>query len=132
MTLKDVQDASGGEFKLTALLSYEGGIRWISLARLGRLAQFYKVPLSELVPGTVGLQRPGKASRTRRPGDLVIDLAVLDRAKGEVAVRLRHFCRLIVEQRGAAPSDGLLRLRRSDRAAIAAAFGVESDKVARR
>lgn len=131
MSPKDVQDASNGEFKPSTLLSYEEGVRWVSLARLSRLAQFHKVPLSEFVPGTIAVRQLSEAGRPRRPDDLVIDLAALDRTKGEVALRPRNFCRLMVNQRGAGPSDGLLHLRRSDQAAVAAVLGVESDQVAR-
>jgi transcriptional regulator with XRE-family HTH domain len=129
MSPKDVQDASNGEFKPSTLLSYEEGVRRVSLARLSRLAQFYKVPVSEFVPGTIAVGQLSGASRPRRPDDLVVDMAALDRTKGERALRLRNFCRLIVNQRGAGPSDGLLHLRRSDQAAVAAALGVESDEV---
>lgn len=130
MPLAEVQQLSEGEFKASVLAAYERGERWISVPRLSRLAHVYKVPLSELLPGTVAVQGRSVADRAPRPGDLVVDTAVLDRANGAEAVRLRQFCRLITNQRGAEPSDGLLRLRRCDLAAIATILGVASDEVA--
>lgn len=131
MTRAAVTRASNGEFKPNTLEYYEEGKRTLSLPRLARLAQFYNVQLSELLPGTIPAQRLGGATGPGRSGDLIVDIAVLDRAKGAVPARLRHFCHLIIYQRGTEPTDGLLRLRRSDQAAVAALLGVTSDEAAR-
>jgi hypothetical protein len=128
MVLADVERASNKEFKASVLAAYERGERWISVPRLGRLAYFYKVSLSELWPGTVTVQCPGEVDQVARPGDLIVDMAVLDRTYGAEAVRLRQFCRLIAKQRGGQPSSGVLRLRRSDQAAVAALLAVTTEE----
>jgi transcriptional regulator with XRE-family HTH domain len=128
MSLADVERASNGEFMGNTLSYYEKGMRGLSLPRLARLAQFYDVHLSELLPGMIPVSSLSEA--LRRPGDLIVDLTALDQTKGTAAARLRHFCHSIIDQRGTEPRDGLLRLRQSDQAAVAALLGVASNEAA--
>lgn len=52
LTLQDVEQRSGGEWKAVVVGSYERGDRAISIAKLSRLADFYRVPLREFLPTT--------------------------------------------------------------------------------
>ena len=96
LSLEDVQAASGGEFKISALGSYERGQRGIGVHRLLRLAEIYEVdpcvllpdsstrtpsvahgdPAAKLSPVGVGPSPPTHTDRRERrdryPGDAVL------------------------------------------------------------
>jgi transcriptional regulator with XRE-family HTH domain len=59
LTLRDVETASGQEFKASVLGAYERGERAISVPRLQRLASFYGVAADRLLPRDGG---PGLAA----------------------------------------------------------------------
>ena len=50
MSLQDVHRTTDGEFKAAVLGDYERGERSLSLPRLKRLAGYYEVPVSQLLP----------------------------------------------------------------------------------
>ena len=50
LSLHDVEAQSEQEFKASVLGAYERGERALSLPRLDRLAQFYRVPVDQLLP----------------------------------------------------------------------------------
>jgi transcriptional regulator with XRE-family HTH domain len=50
MSLQDVHRTTDGEFKAAVLGAYERGERSLSLPRLKRLAGYYEVPVSQLLP----------------------------------------------------------------------------------
>ncbi len=50
MTLTQVEETSGGEFRTSVLGAYERGERGLAVHRLLRLAEFYGVPPAELLP----------------------------------------------------------------------------------
>ena len=50
LSLQDVQRLSEQEFKAAVLGAYERGERSLSLPRLHRLASFFSVPVSQLLP----------------------------------------------------------------------------------
>ena len=50
LSLHDVEERSGKEFKASVLGAYERGERSISVPRLQRLAIFYGVPVDHLLP----------------------------------------------------------------------------------
>lgn len=52
MSLQDVEAKSSQEFKASVLGAYERGERIISVPRLHRLAEFYSVPVDQLLPRT--------------------------------------------------------------------------------
>src|SRR4051812_24104204 len=52
LSLHDVEARSGEEFKASVLGAYERGERAISVPRLLRLAQLYRVPPDQLLPRT--------------------------------------------------------------------------------
>jgi len=50
LSLQDVQKRSEGEFKAAVLGAYERGERSLSLPRLQRLASFFQVPITQMLP----------------------------------------------------------------------------------
>ncbi len=50
LSLQEVEATSDQEFKASVLGAYERGERAISVPRLERLAQFYNVPVDQLLP----------------------------------------------------------------------------------
>jgi transcriptional regulator with XRE-family HTH domain len=50
LSLQDVEARSDAEFKASVLGAYERGERAVSVPRLHRLAEFYNVPVDQLLP----------------------------------------------------------------------------------
>lgn len=86
LSLQDVEARSGGDLKASVVGAYERGERTISITRLQRLAAFFRIPVSELLPGApadVAPPEPG-AAREVAQDRVVIDLVALeDRAADE-------------------------------------------------
>ncbi|WP_322770599.1 transcriptional regulator [Frankia sp. Cr1] len=71
LSLADVEGKSHGRWKTAAVGSYERGDRMVTVQTLSRLAEFYGVPMSALLPG-------GEHASAREAGPRVIlDLEVL-------------------------------------------------------
>lgn len=89
LSLHDVEAGSGGEIKASVLGAYERGERSLSLARLHLLAEFFRVPVSELLPGTrTAAGEPGASER------IVIDLVALEGRRDHLPVLARYVERL--------------------------------------
>jgi transcriptional regulator with XRE-family HTH domain len=71
LSLHDVEARSNQEFKASVLGAYERGERAISVSRLMRLAELYRVPPDQLLP------------RGAHDGDVDIDLAGAEANAGE-------------------------------------------------
>ena len=67
-TLRDVERESGVEFKSSVISAYERGERMMSVQRLDRLAQFYDVPVSHLLPREEAAPELEVASTSPRSG----------------------------------------------------------------
>lgn len=118
LTLHDVEERSGGEWKAVVIGSYERGDRAISVPKLARLAEFYGVPVSELLPGGTTSNDDGA-----EPSRIVIDLSSLDPdAEGPLGAVARY-ARTIQLNRGDF-NGRVLTIRADDVDAIAAASGV--------
>ena len=83
LSLHGVEEKSQGRWKAVVVGSYERGDRAVTVQRLAELADFYGVPVQELLPGTtpggaaepppklvLDLERLAPMSRRRRPGPL--------------------------------------------------------------
>src|SRR2546430_16026688 len=68
LSLHGVEEKSQGRWKAVVVGSYERGDRAVTVQRLAELADFYGVPVQELLPGTA----PGGAAEP--PPKLVLDL----------------------------------------------------------
>lgn len=86
LSLHDVEERSDGEIKASVLGAYERGERSLSLARLHLLADFFRVPVRELLPEgpTPGA---GEATASER---IVIDLLALEERRDDLPVLSRY------------------------------------------
>src|SRR5688572_32536867 len=81
LSLHDVEAQSGQEFKASVLGAYERGERALSLPRLDRLAQFYRVPVDQLLPRRAEDGSTGGEGSGPRP-KLAIDILKLSQLSG--------------------------------------------------
>mgnify|MGYP000871079856 CR=1 FL=1 len=132
LSLQEVEAISSQEFKASVLGAYERGERAISVPRLQRLAQFYKVPVDQLLPGTPEPAADGDAPR-RDPfdGGARIDLTRLEQVSGAESEMLSRYLRMIQVQRQDF-NGRVLTIRRDDMRAIACILGVDEESVDRR
>ena len=128
LSLQEVESVSEHEFKASVLGAYERGERAISVPRLHRLAQFYKVPVDQLLPG-----EGGATSSTEQQGayGARIDIAKLEELDGPDARMLSRYLRMIQVQRQDF-NGRVLTIRRDDMRAIACMLGVSEDEAAGR
>jgi transcriptional regulator with XRE-family HTH domain len=93
MSLQDVQQASEGRWKAAVVGAYERGDRNVTVTKLAELAEFYGVPVSEIIPEDDGPTAPGEIGRRKR---LVLDLESLENVPMEdrdpISRRLQRPC----------------------------------------
>ncbi len=92
LSLPDVQRLSEREFKAAVLGAYERGERSLSMPRLHRLARFFGVPVSQMLPPD---EATGATQQPRGGGHLTINLTRLDALSGPDAVVVERFLRAI-------------------------------------
>jgi len=132
LSLQEVEAISTQEFKASVLGAYERGERAISVPRLQRLAQFYKVPVDQLLPG--GPEPDGEDVAVRRDafdGGARIDLTRLEQVSGAESEMLSRYLRMIQVQRQDF-NGRVLTIRRDDMRAIACILGVDEESADRR
>lgn len=93
LSLQGVEEKSAGRWKAVVVGSYERGDRSVTVARLSELAEFYRVPITELLPSET-------PTRTDGAGKVVLNLEVLAELRGEEFAALGRFVRSIQAQRG--------------------------------
>ena len=95
LSLHGVEQKSQGRWKAVVVGSYERGDRAVTVQRLSELAEFYGVPVHELLPGT------GAPASAHEPGGkLVLDLERLKALPVEQAGPLLRYVGSIQSQRG--------------------------------
>ncbi len=94
LSLQGVEAKSKGTWKAVVVGSYERGDRAVTVQRLAELAEFYGVPLSELLP------EPPSAALVEPPPRLVIDLERLGQVPPDKAGPLARYAAAIQAQRG--------------------------------
>ncbi len=94
LSLHGVEERSQGRWKAVVVGSYERGDRAVTVQKLSELADFYGVPVAELLPGA---QPSGAAAPTPR---LVIDLERLQQLPKDKAGPLARYTATIQSQRG--------------------------------
>ena len=95
LSLHGVEQKSQGRWKAVVVGSYERGDRAVTVQRLSELAEFYGVPVHELLPGT------GAPASAHEPGGkLILDLERLKALPVEQAGPLIRYVGSIQSQRG--------------------------------
>jgi transcriptional regulator with XRE-family HTH domain len=130
MSLQEVELQSTQEFKASVLGAYERGERALSVPRLDRLAQFYNVPIEQLLPREVtGAEAAAINSPINKK--LAIDVSKLVQLSGSPFEMLARYLRLIQVQRQDF-NGRVITVRGDDTRAIAAMLDVPVDQVADR
>ena len=125
LSLQDVQQASEGRWKAAVVGAYERGDRNVTVARLARLAEFYGVPLSQLLPPDGGEQTAGPRPR------VVLDLEGLERIPETERAPVERFASAIQLQRGDF-NGRILTVREGDLLALALLYEVSSEEIGRK
>lgn len=116
MSLQAVERKSNGKWKAVVVGSYERGDRSVSVTRLAELAEFYSVPITELLPG----KRP-RSTRADEFGRIVINLATLSTLSEDQVGPLRRFITMIQIERDDF-GNRMMSLRADDLRALAIVY----------
>lgn len=127
MSLHDVQQASDGKWKAAVVGAYERGDRNVTVARLADLAEFYDVPVTELLPEESS-PAPGHADARRR---VVLNIERLDRVPDTERDPISRFATAIQVQRGDF-NGRILTIREDDLMALALLYQTTASELARR
>ncbi|MDP9067202.1 MAG: transcriptional regulator [Actinomycetota bacterium] len=127
MSLQDVQQASKGKWKAAVVGAYERGDRNVTVARLSELAEFYGVPVSEILPDDDRVT-PGEPLGRRR---VVLDLEGLEKVPESDRDPLSRFTHAIQIQRGDY-NGRVLTIREDDLMALALLYQTSADDLSRR
>jgi transcriptional regulator with XRE-family HTH domain len=94
LSLHGVEEKSQGRWKAVVVGSYERGDRAVTVQRLAELADFYGVPVGELLPEGAAAAAAEPAAR------IVIDLEQLSSVPPDKAAPLARYAATIQSQRG--------------------------------
>ncbi len=128
LSLHDVERQSEGEYKASVLGAYERGERSVSVARLRGLADFYRVPLTELMPPQGGGAPAGDAAPL---SGVRLDLTKLETAGLEAGETITRFVGSIQSRRGDY-NGRIITIRRDDLRALAAVMDITSAELRER
>jgi transcriptional regulator with XRE-family HTH domain len=145
LSLQEVEAASGHEFKASVLGAYERGERIISVPRLQRLAGYYDVPVDQLLPPNVDLEKAmaaGRAAAAERSSDassgvdggnqkVTFDLARFRDVADPELEMVRQYLNSIQVMRQDF-NGRMLTIRRDDIRAIAGMFGTDPSALIQR
>jgi transcriptional regulator with XRE-family HTH domain len=126
MSLQDVQEASAGRWKAAVVGAYERADRNVTVARLAELADFYGVPLAELLP-----HNGGGAARLEQRRKVVLDLEGLERMPEAERTPVERFATLIQVRRGDF-NGRVLTVRENDLMALALLYEVPAEELDRK
>ena len=126
LSLHDVESRSNGDLKASVVGAYERGERAVSITRLHRMADFYRVPVAELLP--VPGASPG--ATTEAPPELVIDLVALE-ARRDAEPALLRYAEAIQSRRGDY-NGRVLTVRAGDLEMLAAVLAASPDELRER
>jgi len=94
LSLHGVEEKSEGRWKAVVVGSYERGDRAVTVQRLAELADFYGVPVGELLPSGV------IAAAGEPQARIVIDLEQLQQVPADRSAPLARYAATIQSQRG--------------------------------
>ena len=142
LSLQEVEAASTQEFKASVLGAYERGERVISVPRLQRLADFYRVPVDQLLPrdaeGPIETPAPGiEPTEVRNtspgwPSKVTFDLARFQTVDGDPELEMVYRYLNSIQVRRQDFNGRVLTIRADDIRAIAGLFGTDADALLRR
>lgn len=116
MTLQQVEERSGGRWKAAVIGAYERGDRAISAPKLIELADFYRIPVAELLSDP-----EWRGSGAPDPEGVTIDLTALEASEGERALTIGNYARDVQARRGDF-NGRVLTLRSDDLRVLSAIF----------
>ena len=127
LSLQEVEARSEAEFKASVLGAYERAERAISVPRLQRLANFYNVPVDQLLPGEDVLNEldggsPSQADIDMTERSIVIDLTKPGESKTSESEVINRYLKIIQVKRQDF-NGRVLTIRRDDLQALAAIIG---------
>ena len=144
LSLQAVEAASHQEFKASVLGAYERGERSISVPRLQRLADFYSVPVDQLLPRDTSGASPWTAAandtdtvatsdafRIGDEGRVTIDLTRLEAVTAPERDLLRRYLGMIQVQRQDF-NGRMITIRSEDVRAIGCLFDMSAEGMRRR
>jgi len=99
LSLHDVEARSDGALKASVVGAYERGERTISIVRLHRMAEFFRVPVAELLPEVSRADRSLESSPGTTSDRIVIDLVALEQRSPDEPV-LAGYVDAITARRG--------------------------------
>jgi transcriptional regulator with XRE-family HTH domain len=123
LSLHGVEEKSEGRWKAVVVGSYERGDRAITVTKLAELAQFYTVPITDLLPD-ISTAQPNSPS-----AKLVIDLQRLAELPTYQAGPLARYASTIQSQRGEY-SGRSLTIRAEDLRSLAVIYGIPPAQLA--
>ncbi len=94
LSLQGVEEKSSGQWKAVVVGSYERGDRAITVSKLASLAEFYGVPVTELLP------EGAAPASMEAPPRVIIDLARLTQVPTHASQPLLRYTAAIQAQRG--------------------------------
>lgn len=116
LSLHGVEEKSRGRWKAVVVGSYERGDRAVTVQRLAELAEFYGVPVAELLPSAV----PSGPIRDNAPR-IVLDLERLAALPADRVSPLSRYAATIQSQRGDY-NGRVLSIRQEDLRSLAVIF----------
>src|SRR5919199_1729275 len=116
LSLHGVEEKSQGRWKAVVVGSYERGDRAVTVQRLAELAEFYGVPVAELLPE--GASVVAALEPTAR---IILDLEQLQQMPAEQAAPLARYAATIQSQRGDY-NGRVLSIRHEDMRSLAVIF----------
>lgn len=123
LSLHGVEEKSDGRWKAVVVGSYERGDRAITVVKLAELAQFYSVPITDLLPDVASNAPSAPATR------LVIDLERLAELPTYQAGPLARYAATIQTQRGDFAGK-TLTIRAEDLRSLAVIYGIAPSALA--
>jgi transcriptional regulator with XRE-family HTH domain len=127
LSLQGVETKSGGRWKGVVIGSYERGSRAVTVQRLAELAEFYGVPVAELLPP--GSETAGTAIEPAPR--LILDLERLQELPAEDAAPLARYTATLQSQRGDY-NGRVMSIRHDDLRSLAAIYDDSPSHLAER